>query len=1462
MQVVEKRVGNSSINFLEIISENKKQVEISDKTLRDIISGLEVGDACELAKFKLYRHQLETFEKLRDGKNVILGSDTGSGKTEAWFIYLLYLIHEKIGARALVIYPTVSLGRDQERRLSKYFTDCVKRSPLVKGPVRYDGNYDKEHDSLDDAINATIVITNPEKIARNLHSRSRLKPFDKVDFIVLDEFDFYTSSQALKLLTLLKVLYGEVLKSEVPQLVIMSATLRDSISLERLNSRETVFISGSSPKPRESHTLLYLGKENLQFLEELDKYLDGKSRDLKLRDILVRAKSLVSLRENTTSYKIYLKSLAEDEGLTFLFTNYITEAERLYYELNPKDMDNRIAIHHSLRKDPGNIIQRVSENEIKLLISVKTLGQGVNFKAAKRVVHYGLPDHIKEFIQREGRKGRDPDLSFVESVIFPRSISDLVPFLGDNPEQTFTNWKELGPENIILSYDSDLSRFFEEKFALAVRKGKLGKEITLQEVKEDEDIQELRDLGLIRFHRIGSTKTPDLRRRKVYASFYTLETKKEAEIILDDPDIKSQKFSGSVSRISYEKMVRYYQPGAIDYSLGAIVESIEKEKDEKGKITFVVKEVPTRLLENLDYSKERGTSPVLERLVERFKRLQKDTEELRKTSIQELIQTGRLVSRIVTRIFIEDNESGGLVRYREVPWRVMWQIYLLNYSIKLILVELKSKMYLKGMTYAYAIPYDKSSAHEEKYISILRVALRRQLGVPLDTIMYSKTQSNDKREEMLTLWETEITGILPVLFENKTIMKGRMRITREDLINAIRDLKYDDQTKILLRINQFKYGFPPVKEQEFDSIKRDAIEYLNQLRSAYVEYSMVKKIKELLNQSKLDYIRIVIPLDDTGRHLLISEDEFSVFNNVNEVIQKVKDESDKNIPIYAPRGPSFPVLLCRYPKVIPIDLGKVLEEMGIVNGRERPHEYLAKLLDGDVKELERFIIHLISNLDIIKVKEDITPSALCITMMDSKTWNRIKGKKSISFTLDSKPTADNAVYMEHLNAFNGNSRRKLLQLYANGGKLYNFFVNENNQIVGFGLIDSVRPKVRDKCDFHAPKFSSIDFELMYDLPENVQFFYSDNGLDEIRTHVNKLLSLRPSDDKVHFGVYCGKLESDGLRDAFSFLTEKLKIYMSSQINAESDMLAEQDVQKGIICDPLKRLQSDHTKVTESDFEEQFHYFVILDKLSGVMNPEKNIDIVRNTDMVRINDTGVICSNKGKLVVFKIPQGNGNLIERAGLEYYKGTNLKIPTINFKYLVGGSGKMTVIKDISKLTIEIREEELKATISQLISSDLTIYRLVTHLNMLSHYMEKIYNVPKSEAFDDTRSYLNNLMNLASKLDGLIKAIESELAFIRKEYGVDLKVELHEDKDKLIKKIVTGIRTTGWEKFLKSMESKGTEVTKAMGSYVVKGKGIWLSNSIFYALPGTISINNVEQELQEVIQVETPSLVKFETI
>ena len=88
----------------------------------------------------LYRHQEEAIRRVVGGRNVIVATGTGSGKTEA-FLYpiLLHLYQEHLrgelgpGVRALILYPMNALAHDQRERLG----ELCKRLERFGSPFRF-----------------------------------------------------------------------------------------------------------------------------------------------------------------------------------------------------------------------------------------------------------------------------------------------------------------------------------------------------------------------------------------------------------------------------------------------------------------------------------------------------------------------------------------------------------------------------------------------------------------------------------------------------------------------------------------------------------------------------------------------------------------------------------------------------------------------------------------------------------------------------------------------------------------------------------------------------------------------------------------------------------------------------------------------------------------------------------------------------------------------------------------------------------------------------------------------------------------------------------------------------------------------------------------------------------------------------------------------------------------------------
>jgi len=139
-----------------------------------------------------------------------------------------------------------------------------------------------------------------------------------------------------------------------------------------------------------------------------------------------------------------------------VFARSIREADKI-----GSSLDSRLsAVHHSKisKENRSRIEEKVREGGIKVIITVKTLLQGIDIGFISRVIHIGLPPTLREFIQREGRKGRRIDVERAESIVVPVNEGDMV-ILSDGLK-SLNMWKSLEPEVLILDPKNDFLKLY------------------------------------------------------------------------------------------------------------------------------------------------------------------------------------------------------------------------------------------------------------------------------------------------------------------------------------------------------------------------------------------------------------------------------------------------------------------------------------------------------------------------------------------------------------------------------------------------------------------------------------------------------------------------------------------------------------------------------------------------------------------------------------------------------------------------------------------------------------------------------------------------------------------------------------------------------------------------------------------------------------------------------------------
>ena len=202
----------------------------------------------------LYRHQTEAFFRIASGRNVVVSTGTGSGKTESFLFPITKALVEEAekgtlgsGVRAMLIYPMNALANDQVERLRELLADFPEITfgcYTGQTPEQYDvalANYMELNHGCTPMKNELISREQMKKYPPNILITNyamleylMVRPVDSVffasgytdkwKFIVLDEAHVYRGSTGIEVAMLLRRLSTRLGNKNI-QYILTSATL-------------------------------------------------------------------------------------------------------------------------------------------------------------------------------------------------------------------------------------------------------------------------------------------------------------------------------------------------------------------------------------------------------------------------------------------------------------------------------------------------------------------------------------------------------------------------------------------------------------------------------------------------------------------------------------------------------------------------------------------------------------------------------------------------------------------------------------------------------------------------------------------------------------------------------------------------------------------------------------------------------------------------------------------------------------------------------------------------------------------------------------------------------------------------------------------------------------------------------------------------------------------------------------
>ena len=376
---------------------------------------------------QLYTHQLQAWELIRQGKNIVVVTPTASGKTLCYNLPVLDSMLKNPSARSLYLFPTKALSQDQRAELD----ETIKKLPEEIRIFTYDG--DTPQDARK-AIRARghIVITNPDMLHTGIlpHHTKWIKLFENLKYIVIDELHNYRGIFGSHLANILRRLkrIAKFYGSE-PKFILCTATISNPVEMAEKTIEEPVSLIDDNGAPAGEKYFIFYNPP------VVNPYL-GIRRSY--------------VKETRRVAALFLKNHLQT--IVFAKSRLITEVLLTYLK---SDFEKNVKQEGLIRGYRGGYLpfkrreieKNLREGKIRGVISTNALELGIDIGSLDVAVLAGYPGTISSTWQRAGRAGRKSGKS---AAVLVASSSPLDQFIVNHPQYFFSK----NPEKALINPDN------------------------------------------------------------------------------------------------------------------------------------------------------------------------------------------------------------------------------------------------------------------------------------------------------------------------------------------------------------------------------------------------------------------------------------------------------------------------------------------------------------------------------------------------------------------------------------------------------------------------------------------------------------------------------------------------------------------------------------------------------------------------------------------------------------------------------------------------------------------------------------------------------------------------------------------------------------------------------------------------------------------------------------------------
>ena len=406
---------------------------------------------------RLYTHQAEVWDRVRENKNVVVVTPTASGKTLCYNLPCLQALLSDESARCLYLFPTKALSQDQQSELNE-----LSGSAIIDGDgaadaaglnlkiATYDGDT-PESLRISARDTGRIIISNPDMLHAGIlpNHPKWIKFFSRLKFVVIDEAHAYRGvlgshvANVIRRLRRVAEFYGAN-----PRFILCSATIANPKELaEALIGQEAALVDKNGAPRGEKRIILY-NPPLVDPVQGIRRSVLTESRRWMLALLKAGIKTILFAHSRVRT-EVAASYVNED------LANIFTDNSRIRVEAYRGGL---------LPNERREIEKGLRDGSIQGVVSTNALELGIDIGGLDASIVAGFPGSFNSFWQQSGRAGRRGGTSVS---VFIATASPIDQFIMNDPGWFLRKSAEEGridPDNPYILSDHVKCACFELPF--------------------------------------------------------------------------------------------------------------------------------------------------------------------------------------------------------------------------------------------------------------------------------------------------------------------------------------------------------------------------------------------------------------------------------------------------------------------------------------------------------------------------------------------------------------------------------------------------------------------------------------------------------------------------------------------------------------------------------------------------------------------------------------------------------------------------------------------------------------------------------------------------------------------------------------------------------------------------------------------------------------------------------------